>query len=194
VTPPKPAERRPVPEAFQQILDSLSAVSLRGEVEVGELPTPTRLAPYAVALGGRLRPPVEDESEGRLVVLHDPAGQEGWDGDTRIVAFVRTAVDRGMADDPMLPTVGWSWLLDALETHGAAHSAASGTVTRTISVTFGGKAEDDDSAEVEIRASWTPVGRDLGPHLAAWVDLMCLTAGLPPDGVAAIRVRRPPGA
>jgi len=38
---------------------------------------------------------------------------------------------------------------------------------------------DDD---VEIRASWTPVGVELGPHGAAFYSLVASAAGLPPVG------------
>jgi len=46
---------------------------------------------------------------------------------------------------------------------------------------------------VEIRASWTPVGEDLEPHLAAWGELLCAAAGLPPlpPGVTPLRPARP---
>jgi hypothetical protein len=47
------------------------------------------------------------------------------------------------------------------------------------------------SAEIEIRASWSPVGSMTG-HVEAWGDLLCTAAGLPPvpAGVVAIPSRR----
>ncbi|MDQ1747204.1 MAG: hypothetical protein QOD07_1467, partial [Frankiaceae bacterium] len=36
------------------------------------------------------------------------------------------------------------------------------------------------AAGVEIRASWSPVGPDLGRHLVAFGELLCAAAGLPP--------------
>ena len=41
---------------------------------------------------------------------------------------------------------------------------------------------------MEVRASWTPLGNDLGAHLLAWSDLLCTIAGLPPlpEGVIAL--------
>ena len=42
----------------------------------------------------------------------------------RVVAYVRAELDAELADDPLLPTVGWSWLTDALAaTGGAVHRA-----------------------------------------------------------------------
>jgi hypothetical protein len=47
-------------------------------------------------------------------------------------------------------------------------------------------ADRPSSTEIEIRASWTPIPRgdgslDLGAHLRAWGELLCLCAGLPPS-------------
>ena len=131
-------------------------------------------------------------ASGRFVVLHDPAGQDGWRGDTRVVAFVSADVESEMAADPSLGAVGWSWLTESLTVRGALHTAAGGTVTRTVSTRFGSLDESEDANEVEIRASWTPLAGaggviDLGVHLQAWCDLLCATAGLPPVGVTAIR-------
>ena len=94
---------------------------------------------------------------GRLVLLHDPAGNAAWQGTFRCVTFARAEVDPEMVSDPLLAQVGWSWLIDALASHGAEFVAPSGTVTSVSSESFGGMADEDPSAEVEVRASWTPV-------------------------------------
>ena len=39
----------------------------------------------------------EDLGNGRLVVLHDPEGQEAWEGTFRIVAFVKATLEPEMA-------------------------------------------------------------------------------------------------
>jgi hypothetical protein len=51
--------------------------------------------------------------------------------------------------------------------------------------------DEPASAEIEIRASWTPTG-DLTEHVEAWGELLCTIAGLPPvpSGVVALPVRR----
>jgi hypothetical protein len=97
-----------------------------------------------------------------------------------------------MAGDPALAEVGWSWLKDSLDGRGAAHQAAGGTVTRTASLTFGLVEDPQETNEVEVRASWSPLAEpdgslDLGVHLRAWCDLLCMTAGLPPVGVTRLR-------
>jgi hypothetical protein len=47
------------------------------------------------------------------------------------------------------------------------------------------------TAQIEIRASWTPVG-ELTAHIEAWGELLCTAAGLPPvpEGVATMPSRR----
>ncbi|MGZ6733278.1 MAG: DUF3000 family protein, partial [Nocardioides sp.] len=72
-----------------------------------------------------------------------------------------------------------------------------GSVTRVATESFGGMADEDGSAQVEIRASWTPVADedgyvDVRPHVEAWAELMCTAVGLPPvpEGVAVLPSRR----
>lgn len=168
------------PAGFRRAVSALSAVELRPEVSVSELPAPQRLAPYAIALSATVTRAGEELADGRLVVLHDPDGQSVWEGDTRCVAYLQAAIDIEIASDPMLPSVGWSWLGEALARAGAEHRAAGGTVTRTTSERFGALSEHPPAADVEIRASWSPVGPDLGPHLVAFGELLCAAAGLPP--------------
>ena len=93
--------------------------------------------------------------------------------------------------DPLLAEVGWTWLIEALEAHGAAYSAPSGTVTTVASESFGGMGAEPGTAQIEIRASWTPLG-ELTPHVEAWGELLCTAAGLPPvpEGVATMPSRR----
>ena len=52
-------------------------------------------------------------------------------------------------------------------------------MTRTTSERFGAMTDHPVACDVEIRASWSPSG-DLGPHLIAFGEVLCLAAGLPP--------------
>lgn len=193
-----PLEPPAAPTVFARAVEGLQ-VALRdvtrpGLLELHEVPAPRRLAPHAVAFSAEVSKDGDEVATGRFVVLHDPAGQDGWRGDTRVVAFVSADVDPEMAGDPALAEVGWSWLTDSLAGRGAQHTAAGGTVTRTASLTFGLVEDPEESNEVEVRASWSPLhdpdgSLDLGVHLQAWCDLLCMTAGLPPLGVTALRTR-----
>ncbi len=189
-------EDEDAPPEFQAALASLRSATLRPEVVLEETPAPQRLAPYAVALTadvvGSDPEADEDLATGRLVLLHDPAGHEAWAGTFRLVTYVRAELELEMATDPLLPGVGWAWLLEALEGRGAAFTAASGTVTRVASESFGAIAEQAGTAQIEIRASWTPLDEAFDAHLLAWSELLCTTAGLPPvpAGVVALPARR----
>lgn len=185
------------PSEFLRALDSLRAARPRPEVVVTEVPAPQRLAPFALALSAEVYPPgrrdEDDElATGRLVLLHDPAGQESWLGTFRFVTFARAELEPEIATDPMLSSVGWSWLIESLESRGAALTAASGTVTRVVSEGFGALAERPVSTQIEVRASWTPTDADFALHLDAWCGLLCTTAGLPPvqPGVVAMPSRQ----
>ena len=106
-------------------------------------------------------------------------------------AYVRADLTEDFAGDPFLAGVAWTWLQEALHAHGAEFTAPSGTVTTVTSESFGSMADEGSTAQLEVRASWTPVPDadgllDLGTHLLAWCDLLCSTAGLPPPGVVAL--------
>ena len=92
------------------------------------------------------------------------------------------------ASDPLLGEVGWTWLTDSLDQRGVDYTADAGTVTRVVSESFGGLSDKDPSVEMEVRASWSPVGGSVADHLLAWSDLLCTIAGLPPlpEGVIAL--------
>lgn len=183
------------PPLFDIAVQAILNMSWRPELKVEEIPAPGKIAPFAVAISAEVELNDEELGSGRLVLLHDPAGSASWDGDFRCVTYARADVDPEMVTDPLLTEVGWSWLIDALERNRAEYSSPSGTVTAVSSRSFGGIADDPPRAEVELRASWTPVvttAADMVRNLQAWSELLCLTAGLPPlpDGVVPIAPRR----
>ncbi|MFJ6634837.1 DUF3000 domain-containing protein [Streptomyces sp. NPDC091376] len=185
------AERNAVPPAFRLAVDALRTARLRPEIEVDVARPPQRLAPHAYALEAAVVDDGEDLADGRLVLLHDPAGHEAWQGTFRLVTLVRAELEPEMAADPLLPEVCWSWLTGALEARGLSYGEPSGTVTRAGSHYFGGLGDRRPATQIEIRASWTPrAGRDGVPdtatHLAAWCDLLCQIAGLPPASPAGV--------
>jgi len=181
------------PAAFLAAVEQLRSARLRSEVACEQMPAPQRIAPYAAALSGDVTSEGKELGTGRIVLLHDPAGNDAWHGTFRCVAFARADIDPEMVTDPVLSAVGWSWLTDALAAHDALYAAPSGTVTTVLSEGFGGMAEDGSTAQIEIRASWTPAGA-IAPHVEAWADLLCTAAGLPPlpPGVVSMPSRRGP--
>jgi hypothetical protein len=176
------------PPAFEAALEQLTKVQLRPEIELGELPAPTRLAPWSHALSASVawdgeRP---DSASGRLILLHDPDGVAAWEGTLRIVIFLTAEIEKEIARDPLLPDVAWSWLTDCLRASGAGFTALGGTVTSTSSTRFGDIAGPSRTDDLELRASWTATDDLVGRHLAAFTDLLAVAAGLPPEGVATI--------
>jgi Protein of unknown function (DUF3000) len=188
---------------------------LRSYLRIEEEPPPRRLAPFAYAVAatvyadpppaGHDRPGTsadltDDDAEigsGKFVLLFDAAGQPGWDGKHRIISYVRADLEPEMAADPLINEVGWTWLTEALADRTIGYRNISGTVTTVVTQGFGGKHDEPMSTGFELRASWSPALSGGSPagldgHVAAWCDVICVAAGLPPlpPGVAALRPPR----
>jgi hypothetical protein len=184
------------PFSFDEMIELLRTFTPRAEIILEEVPAPQKLAAYSFAFtadisNGMQADAEEEVASGRFVILHEPGGQETWDGDFRCVSFMRADVDSAMQEDPLLPEVGWNWLLDSLNATGATYNAPSGTVTRVSSASFGKLSPRNDDSEIEIRASWSPLitePAEIFAHVQAWCNLMTEVAGLPPipEGVASI--------
>jgi hypothetical protein len=162
---------------------------------ISTLDRPPRLAPYtwAFSVEADAGKPGEDldepDTSGRLILLHDPAGQDAWEGTFRLVCFVQARLEPEQLGDEMFPVVGWSWLTEALEHNGAGYLALGGTVTQTSSVRFGDISESRRDDDVELRASWTPTDTDLSAHADAFCQLVASAAGLPPVGAVSLAHR-----
>ncbi len=195
-------------EFRQAVADLQEALASQGEARP-ELtferePPPRRLAPFATAVAATVAGPAapDDAAEdaeiagGRFVLLFDPAGQPGWDGRYRVIAYVRAELEPEMAADPLINAVGWSWLTEALDSCVTGYRNISGTVTTVVTQGFGGKQDEPMSTGFELRASWSPLTdaraeTELDGHLAAWCSVICAAAGLPPSsGVASLRPPR----
>jgi hypothetical protein len=170
--------------------DALAEV--RDDLAFEEWPAPKRLAPHAVALAVTAYRDGVEAGTARLMLLHDPAGRDGWTGTFRVVIQVHADVEEEMAADPLLGEVGWSWLTDALDLHAPGYGAPSGTVTRVITEGYGAKEEEPPSTAFELRASWSPaddeIDDEISGALLAWCDLLAAAAGLPaqPPGTVAL--------
>ena len=183
-------------QEFEKLIHHLRTVDTRAEIILEEVPAPQKLATYAYSFSadvsnGQVGDQENQIASGRFVLLHEPGGQNTWEGEFRCVTFIRAAVDEAMQEDPLLPEVGWNWLLDSLSSHGCEYAAPSGTVTRVSSASFGMLSPRSVTSEIEIRASWTPLvlqPEEIIKHIEGWCNLIAEVAGLPPvvEGVAAI--------
>jgi Protein of unknown function (DUF3000) len=176
-----------------------AVASARDDLELEDWPAPKKLAPRAYALAATAYRDGEEAGTGKLLLLFDPDGQDGWTGTFRIVCHVHADVEEEMAADPLLGEVGWSWLTDALDLHAPGYEAPSGTVTREITEGYGSKSEEPPATAFELRASWCPApssrqdGADIADELSgavvAWCELLAAAAGLPAQGTVAIGAR-----
>ena len=121
--------------AFHAGRDAIAEV--RDDLDFADWPAPKRLAPHAIALEATAYRDGVEAGTGRIVLLHDPDGQQGWAGTFRVVAQVTADVEEEMAADPLLGEVGWSWLSDALDLHAPGYDAPSGTVTWVLTEGYG---------------------------------------------------------
>jgi Protein of unknown function (DUF3000) len=186
--------------SFDELVELLRTFTPRDEIILEEVPAPQKLATHSFAFTADISNGAFGENEaevasGRFVILHEPGGQDTWESDFRCVTFMRADVESEMQEDPLLPEVGWNWLLDSLASTGAQFNAPSGTVTRVSSASFGKLAPRNSDSEIEIRASWSPEINspvDIFAHVQAWCNLITEVAGLPPvpEGVASIGAAR----
>ena len=110
VTPAGPED---VPVEFVSALRSLRRVTVRPEVILDEVPGPARIAPFSAALTAEVRTArrsvaAAELASGRFVVLFDPAGQEAWEGNFRLVTLVRATLEAEVGADPLLAEVAWT--------------------------------------------------------------------------------------
>lgn len=181
-----------IPKEFSDALASAESAVLRPELRVVETAAPEGLAPFQRAWAADVEPSSttsdREYGTGRLVFLCDPERPEAWGSAYRMVVFAQAPVDPSMGADQFLPDVAWSWLMDALDIRGAHHAHAAGTTTTVLSTGFGDLAEEGQGAQVEVRASWSPLDSNVRPHIEAWSEFVCMLAGFPstPDGVAAL--------
>lgn len=186
----------PVPAAFAAALEAVRRAVTRAELVVTEIPAPSGLAPWSIALAADVTPSKHatdsDYGTGRFILLYDPSAPEAWGGEFRVVCFAQAPLENDIGLDPFLASVTWSWLVDALDSRGAEYTLASGTATRILSTGFGELEAQGDGAQIELRASWTPLTTDVTSHVEGWSELLCMLAGFPPaiEGVSVLSTRR----
>ncbi|MDR3107943.1 MAG: DUF3000 domain-containing protein [Bifidobacteriaceae bacterium] len=182
------------PARFIAALESIRAADWPRQAVLEEIPAPVRAATYAVALEAHLPGPDDtDHSSGSFVLLHEPGGHAVWEGDFRIVTAARADLEPEMGADPFLAEVAWTYLAESLELESLAMKHLAGTVTRTLSESFGGLKMRGSSVGVEVRASWTPDGPDMGDQLIAWITFLAKLGGVELLPVGVIPLRPPAG-
>ncbi|MBY6414507.1 DUF3000 domain-containing protein [Rhodococcus sp. BP-252] len=185
------------PAPFRSAIEAMHRAVVHPAIEIGPIRPPQRLAPYSYAVGAEVQQQARENTDeqfdgdafGRLILLYDPDGDEAWNGTMRLVAYIQADVDESLASDPLLPEVGWSWLVDALESRSEPLTALGGTVTSTSSVRYGDIAGPPKAHQLELRASWTATSIELASHVEAFCEVLAYAAGLPPAGITELKGR-----
>jgi hypothetical protein len=179
------------PAQFAAAAISLTEPALRSELETSQIPAPDRIAPWALAFAAQAPNPADtpmNRGVGRIVFLHDPEQFDVWGSNMRVIAYGKSPLENDMGVEEDVAHYWWSELMRALNTHGATFTNEAGTVTKMSSTGMGSLANDPNSSEVEIRASWSPTDDDLGKHFAAWQDIIASMAGFGMDGEGVTRL------
>lgn len=162
---------------------SLRATLNRLELDVQEIPAPKEIAESSIAFAASVRTDRDHDHSpagtGRFVLFWSPEPQENWTTRFRIVVYARSPLETDIGVNEDSSELVWAWLLDALKFSGAEHSALAGTTTRIISNGHGDLSKENQHAEIELRASWSPHGIEMGQHFLAWQNLICAMSDLP---------------
>jgi hypothetical protein len=176
-------EQENVAPEFALALASIREAATREEISVTEIDAPTGLAAHAIAFNCDVKASNDfqkiDLGTGRLVLLWDTEPQESWGSRFRIIIFAKSPLETDIGSEDSSTGITWTWLRESLEHLHAGYSAEAGTTTRVISSGFGALATQPDHAELELRASWSPNDSNVGAHLLAWQNLICMMSGFP---------------
>lgn len=176
---------------FQAAVDAIRKADVREEIHLKQIEEPDKLATHAIAFSAHIVEELSspaDAGTGRFVLLWEPEMQEAWGSRFRVVCFAKSPLEANIGADELGSDIAWAWLTDALSNRQAAYTNAAGTATRIMSSGYGSLASQADHAELEVRASWSPKSYEIGQHIEAWQDLVCIMSGFShlPHGVSSI--------
>lgn len=179
------------PSEFMEALESLRMTPRLSGIVLQEVPAPSRLAPFSIAIRAQTETDVDEapSASGTLVILFDPSQREIWGGNFRLVGHLRAQIDDEMSDDPLLGEFLWSTLLERLHQETRSFSNVLGTVTRELSQTFGGLTLRGATLNVELRCSWSTDDTQMDQHLLGWSKYVLETAGFPSELPHGLEVR-----
>lgn len=184
------------PAEFLLAMESLRSASTREELIIEQIAAPGKLAKFEVAFSANVDAAATDVASdlgtGRFVLLWDQDEPEPWHSRFRVITFAKSPLETNIGADELISDVAWAWLNEALQNRHADFIAEAGTATRIISSGYGALSNQSDHAELEIRASWSPINTNAASHLEAWQDLICIMSGFPnlPTGVSSLGIVR----
>lgn len=170
-----------LPPEFQAAVLSIRGAQTRTELLVEQLDAPKDIAAHAIAFSAEVNSETSEVpgnlGTGRFVLFWSPSPQENWTTNFRVVCFARSPLETDIGAESESSEHTWDWLTDALAIAGAEHSAIAGTTTRIISSGHGLMENEKHHAELEMRASWSPHGTEIGRHFEAWQNVVCMMSG-----------------
>ncbi|HUH53683.1 MAG TPA: DUF3000 domain-containing protein [Microbacteriaceae bacterium] len=176
------------PPEFEQARSQILSAKFRSELFTEETTSPDRISPFSVALAAGVKhsatSSADTDSEagvGRFILLYDPESANEWGEKFRVVCYAQAPLETEIGADPFITDVTWSWLTDALSSSGAEYKNIAGTATIITSTGFGGLEAQGTGSQIELRASWTPMGEHFSAHAVAWSHLLCFLAGFPEE-------------
>jgi hypothetical protein len=181
----------PAADQFALTVEQIGNAVVRPDITLNQVPAPSRLAPFALAMTAEPTDIDSDAFSGRFVLLHDPDGVQEWGGTFRAVIFARAQLEADLLGDDLVREVAWSWIKES--TADLQITELGGTVTSNFGQSFGTLSDRPADGFVEVRSSWTPVEDesgaprdDLGTHLTAWINVLVCAGGLVPlpEGIA----------
>lgn len=184
------------PAEFLLAMESLRNSSVRDELIIEQIAAPGKLAKFEVAFSANVDASATDVASdlgtGRFVLLWDQDEPEPWHSRFRVITFAKSPLETNIGADELISDVAWAWLTESLQNRHADFIAEAGTATRIISSGYGALSNQSDHAELEIRASWSPINTNAAAHLEAWQDLVCIMSGFPnlPSGVTSLGISR----
>ena len=179
-----------ISEPFGSFIEPLRSLEVRPEFTVAQIPAPKGIAPESLAISIEVSHELPvDHGVSRLVFCRDDSSPEGWHGSYRIIGYAKSAIELEMARDEYFEELPWQWLLESLRRVGAQVAHEAGTTTTVISTGHGNLAAQPQHAEVEIRASWSPLGGDARQHTLGWIETLALLSGLNPEDAIVTRLK-----
>ena len=170
-----------ITDPFRGMLDGITRLVSREEIELTQIPSPKGIAPEAIAIAAEVNhQQATDHGVSRLVFCRDPEQPEGWHSEFRVIGYAKSPIELEMAQDDYSAALAWEWLKDSLRATGADFAYEAGTTTTVVSTGHGALITQPQHGELEIRASWAPTSYDLASHLEGWIELLAMISGLPP--------------
>lgn len=168
---------------FAAAVLSIKHSASRSELEIQQLASPQDIATHSIAFSAEIASETSEVSgalgTGRFVLFWSPEPQENWASNFRVVCFARSPLETDIGREADSSDVLWQWMTSSLANSGAEFSALAGTTTRIISSGHGMMEKESEHAEIEIRASWSPLGTEIHRHFEAWQNLICVMSDLP---------------